>query len=83
MHFDHEIIHIIKKAMKEQKFSVAELVRQTGYTRRAIDYWLHGERNISLKAADKILSVLGVQYTLGDDKNEWEKDNCRSDRGSV
>ena len=33
-----------------------------------------GGRKISLQAADKILSVLGVQYTLG-----GEKDGCKSD----
>lgn len=61
-----EIQKIIVDYIKELNVSLKELSEKTGYTEKAFEYWIKGERVISLDAADIVLNQLGLSITLGD-----------------
>lgn len=65
MYASKEVSEIISRKIEERAISITELARLSGCTRMAIYYWTHGKRTISIDAADRILSVLGIQYILG------------------
>lgn len=60
-----KIHDIIKNEMKNKNISKKDLSKIIGCTTRAISYWENGERNISLKNADKILKALDISLNIG------------------
>ena len=55
----------IAKERTKKNLSQAELAELVGCTRRAIEYWEDGQRNISLCYLDKLLKVLNVTIKIG------------------
>ena len=45
-----------------------EISRKTGFSRYSIIKWEKGEMSISLENADKLLQVLGVEITIGEER---------------
>lgn len=62
-----EIISFVIKKYNEQKISKKEFAETIGCTVRTLNYWLRGERGISVDMADAVLRRLGITYTIGKD----------------
>ena len=65
----------MKKSIGEaeaQGMKRSELAKQSGCTRRQIDYIFKGERGISIDLADTVLKVLGKQIKIVPDKKAKE-----------
>jgi len=56
---------LIKKERETQGLSFSQLARKAGCTSRAISYWEAGQREITVKMADQVLSALGTTCKLG------------------
>lgn len=56
---------IIRDERIKQGLSHEKLAMAAGVSKRAIIYWEHGEREISLENADKVLKALNVSLTIG------------------
>ena len=67
-----EIIKIIIEETEAQGMKRSELAKQSGCTRRQIDYIFKGERGISIDLADAVLKVLGKQIKIVPGKNAKE-----------
>ncbi|MDR1954313.1 MAG: helix-turn-helix domain-containing protein [Clostridiales Family XIII bacterium] len=56
---------IISEERKRQGMSAYRLAKLAGVTQNAIAFWERGERSISLENADRVLTALGVEMTIG------------------
>jgi transcriptional regulator with XRE-family HTH domain len=56
---------IIRKERKAQGLTQTELAQKAGVSRSCIAFIETGRREVSLGTADKILTVLGVGFTVG------------------
>lgn len=64
MHIN-EFAEILLKSRKQKGLSQSELAKESGFTKRAIQYWEKGEKSISLENADRLLTALGVEIKIG------------------
>lgn len=67
-----EIIKTIIAETKAQGKKRSELAKQSGCTRRQIDYIFKGERGLSIDLADAVLKALGRQIEIAPDKKAKE-----------
>ncbi len=63
-----EIIKIIIGETKAQGKKRSELAKQSGCTRRQIDYMFKGERGLSIDLADAVLKAVGKRIEIVPDK---------------
>ncbi len=54
----------LKRAIREGKFSQAELARESGLSEAQISRFLKGERGLSLDSIDKMMDVLGLEILI-------------------
>lgn len=59
-----KILNIVVEEQKKQNISTRMLAEKSNCTVRAIQYWKQGERNISLKNAEKVLETLGYELKI-------------------
>ncbi len=59
-----KILSAICSEQKKQGITTRNLAQTVGCTERAVSYWKCGERNISLRIAEKILEELGYELTI-------------------
>lgn len=59
-----KILNIVVEEQKKQNISTRMLAEKSNCTVRAIQYWKQGERNISLKTAEKVLEALGYELRI-------------------
>lgn len=59
-----DFIKILQKQRKKQGLSCRKLGFKAGCTGRAISYWENGQREISLKEAEKVMNALGMDLVI-------------------
>lgn len=59
-----KILSVICTEQKKQGITTRNLAQIVDCTERAVSYWKCGERNISLRIAEKILEELGYELTI-------------------
>lgn len=59
------VVQIIKNEREKKGISQRQLGLKAGCSGRAIAYWESGQREISLKMADKLLEVLDISVLIG------------------
>jgi len=59
-----KILNIVVNEQEKQKIPTRILAEKSDCTVRAIQYWKQGERNISLKTAEKVLDALGYELKV-------------------
>lgn len=59
-----KILSVICSEQKRQGITTKKLAQIVGCTERAVSYWKCGERNISLRMAEKVLEELGYELTI-------------------
>lgn len=64
---------LILKGIRNKGISKAQLAKRIGCTSRAIEYWISGERTMSLENADKLFKALDLTICIGKRKNESVK----------
>lgn len=62
--------NLLENACNDSGLSKAEIAQRAGITRRALHYYLSGDRKPSLEIADRLLRVLGITLVIGDSKFE-------------
>lgn len=60
-----EFSKFLRESRKQKGFSQSELAKESGFTKRAIQYWEKGKKSISLENADRLLTALGVEIKIG------------------
>ena len=70
MNRGEEIISFVIQKYNEQKISKKEFAEMIGCTTRTLNYWLKGERGISVDMADAVLRKLGMTYTIGKEEEK-------------
>lgn len=68
-----EIVRYILEECEEQGISKRKMAETIGCSLRTFNYWLRGERGMSIDMADKALKVLGVTYEIGNKSNENDR----------
>lgn len=56
----------LRKARMAKKLTQTQLAEKAGFTMRAVQYWEHGTKNITLENAAKLLDALGMEITIQD-----------------
>ena len=56
----------MRKEKKTKKLTQTQLAEKAGFTMRAVQYWEHGTKNITLENAAKLLDALGMEITIQD-----------------
>ena len=64
---------LLKTTREERGLSKCALADLSGFTRQAIHKWEKGIESISLENADKLLTALGVEITIGKKTEEQEE----------
>lgn len=67
---------LLREKRIEKGISRKQLAMRAGVTERAICYWEHGERNMSVETADRIFRALGIRVKIG--KNGDYEKNIRN-----
>jgi len=60
-----EFSKFLRESRKQKGFSQSELAKESGFTKRAIQYLEKGKKSISLENADRLLTALGVEIKIG------------------
>lgn len=56
----------LRKGRMAKKLTQTQLAEKAGFTMRAVQYWEHGTKNITLENAAKLLDALGMEITIQD-----------------
>ena len=56
----------LRKARRAKNLTQTQLAEKAGFTMRAVQYWEHGTKNITLENAAKLLDALGMEITIQD-----------------
>lgn len=56
----------LKKARIAKNLTQTQLAEKAGFTMRAVQYWEHGAKSITLENAAKLLDALGMEITIQD-----------------
>jgi len=64
---------LLRKMMEKNNVSPRELALRTGYSKRAIHFWMKGERTPSIKTADILLKALNEELTIGGKSDVMDK----------
>lgn len=59
-----KVLYIVFWEMENQKITQEEMAKRLDCSRRSIEYWKNGKRNISLNMAEKVLNVLGYELSI-------------------
>lgn len=59
---------IIRAARQSRNLTQAQLAEKTGYARQTISRWEKGDQAITVEALVKILKVLRIGATMGDEE---------------
>lgn len=59
-----KVLYIVFWEMENQKITQEEMAKRLGCSRRSIEYWKNGKRNIGLNMAEKVLNVLGYELSI-------------------
>ena len=60
-----EIGTYIRQQREQQGLSKYELAKRAGVSQTTISKWENNENGINLETADKVLKILGVNFTIG------------------
>lgn len=72
---------ILRAERAKRKLTQQELADRTGFSRRSIEYWELGERDISFQNAIKVLGVLGISISISCDDECLEIGAVNKDGG--
>lgn len=56
----------LRKARMAKNLTQTQLAKKAGFTMRAVQYWEHGSKNITLENAAKLLDALGMEIIIQD-----------------
>ena len=59
-----KILRVMFCEMESKKITQEEMAKRLDCSRRSIEYWKNGKRNISLDMAEKVLNVLGYELNI-------------------
>lgn len=57
---------MVKKERINLGLSQQKLANEAGVTKRAINYWEAGKKNMSVESADKVFKALHMSITIGE-----------------
>jgi transcriptional regulator with XRE-family HTH domain len=61
---------MVKKERINLGLSQQKLADEAGVTKRAINYWETGKKNMSVESADKVFKALHMSITIGESQSK-------------
>jgi len=65
---DSPLIGVLKETIRDCGIQVADIARQTGVTHAQISRFLHGQRTLTLPAAEKLVKFFDLTLTKANGK---------------
>ena len=60
------LILTMQGQQSQKSVTITNRAEKAGFTMRAVQYWEHGTKNITLENAAKLLDALGMEITIQD-----------------